>query len=155
MKGSGNDGVEARGLRTRRSPGLPSRIYSRDTVHLCALLLEQLDHLADESRLLGVLSRRRRRRELLARVQAVLAVDADDTAPPGLIEATRQAWAADDRVLIADRAPCRVDRAGVWRAASILAATGPGSPDRNEHERLAPRLAARPLLPRSVHVCKA
>lgn len=56
-----------------------------DTVHLCALLRELRDQLADESRFLGVVSRRRRRRELLARVQAVLAVDADDTAPSGLL----------------------------------------------------------------------
>ena len=120
------------------------------TVHLCALLRKLRDQLADESRFLGVVSRRRRRRELLARVQAVLAVDADDTAPSGLIEATRQTWAAEDRVLIADRAPCRVDRAGVWIGAWIRAATGPGSRESIDPERLAAAIAALPPLARDV-----
>lgn len=121
-----------------------------DTVHLYALLRDLRDQLADESEFFGGVSRRRRRHELLARLRAVLAVDAGGVAPSSLVEATRYAWAAEDRVLIADRAPLRVDRAGVWIGAWVRAATGPDSCEDINPHRLAAAVVALPPLAREV-----
>ena len=120
------------------------------TFHLYVLLGELRDQLIDESRLVGGVSRRRRRRELLGRVRSALAVGADYTAPSKLVEAVRHDWTSDRRVRIDDVASWCVDSAGVWIGAWILAETGAAAFEGINPERLAAAIVALQPLARDV-----
>lgn len=58
-----------------------------ETAHLYALLCDLRDHLADETMIIGGVGRRQRRRQLLARLQAILDVGAESIAPADLAAA--------------------------------------------------------------------
>jgi DNA-directed RNA polymerase specialized sigma24 family protein len=77
--------------------------------HLHALLNDLRDQLIDDARLVGGLGRRRRRRELLARVQAMLDAEADCGALAELVEATRRSWTHDGQLSIPDGISSEID----------------------------------------------
>lgn len=58
-----------------------------ETIQFRALLCELRDQLIDDSRIIGSAGRRRRRRKLLVRLEAMLAVGADSVAPTELADA--------------------------------------------------------------------
>lgn len=119
-----------------------------ETAHFYALLCELCEHLVDETKLVGSVSRRRRRRDLLSRLQSTLA--AGGSAPPYLVEAIRHEWTDDGRVRIDDAAPCRIDSTGVWIGAWLLAANGADAYEEIDPRRLAGAIAALPPLARDV-----
>lgn len=69
-----------------------------EPAQLRALLKDVRDQLIDDARLVASRGRRRRRRDLLARVQAVL----DAGALAGLVEAARHSWVRDGQLSIHD-----------------------------------------------------
>ena len=122
-----------------------------DTSHLYGLLGELHDHLVDEARLVGGVSRRRRRRDLIARLRAMLAAGDVGIASSSLVETARRDWASDDsRVRVDDMAPCRFDGTGVWVGAWVLAAPGVGAYQMIDHGRLAAAIVGLPPLAREV-----
>lgn len=121
-----------------------------ETSHLYALLQELHDHLVDEAKLVGGASRRRRRGDLLARLQSILAAGAGSIASADLVESARHDWTRDGRVRIDDVAPCRIDSTGVWIGAWLLAANGADAYEDIDPCRLAGAIAALPPLARDV-----
>jgi len=121
-----------------------------DTSNLYGLLSDLRDQLVDETKLIGDAGRRRRRRELLTRLRAVLAVGDGGFMSSHFVETARRDWASDARVHIDDVAPCRFKSSGVWIGAWIRAATGPGSFDNIAPERLAAAIRVLPPLTRDV-----
>ncbi|KTE00780.1 hypothetical protein ATE68_15940 [Sphingopyxis sp. H038] len=79
------------------------------TNHLYALLVDLRDQLIDYARLVGGLGRRRRRRDLIARVQAILSAEVDSTAPAEIMGAASHSWAHDGQLSIPDRISLEID----------------------------------------------
>jgi DNA-directed RNA polymerase specialized sigma24 family protein len=80
-----------------------------EPAHLNALLAALRDQLIDDARLVGGFGRRRRRRELLARVQAILDVGPVDADPIKLPEDVPHGWAPDARLSMGDRVSLEID----------------------------------------------
>lgn len=93
----------------RRRTSAPAKDLSMRPAHLYALLRDLRDQLIDDARLVGGFGRRRRRRELLARVQAILNVEADSAAPIKLMETLVRGGTPEVGVSIGDENPPGID----------------------------------------------
>jgi len=80
-----------------------------EPVHLYALLIDLRDQLIDDARLVGCFGRRRRRRELLARVQAILSAEVDSTARAGIMGTGRHSWAHGGQLSIHEGISLEID----------------------------------------------